>query len=1053
MIYKAFISYSHSTDGKLAPALQSSLQQFAKPWNQLRAMRVFVDKASLSANPSLWPTIEAALNESEYFVLLATPTSAQSPWVLKEVECWTRLGRSRQLLIVLSDGEIAWSLEDRALDRIRTTALPAVLHDTIREEPLYTDLRWVRTEGQLSLQDPRFTDAVASLAATMRGMSKDDLYGEHVRQHRKLVRLRRMAVAGLAILTVAAVVAAFVAIGQRNEARRQAQIAFGRQLAAEAESARTQRAELLPYSLILGIESMRAFPSIEADQAIQRALALLPVEVQVMQHAQGVHAVAIQPGEGRIATATSDGVVGIWDREGQRQQRLADTHTSSAPVVFSPDGKLLATIDGGKALRVWDAATGTEKFAPLKVFGHAVGIAFSTDSRMIATSNVAGHKSSVVVWDVATGELVKELQLDNATEFSQGLAFSSDGRLAVVAYSRIRLWDTAEWRELPMPDMPLASVGDLRFSPEGRWLVAGGPGGKLWVWKSGESQPTVTLNGPALREIAFSADGKLLAAGGKGREARVWETEKWTEIALVRHEGEITSLAFSPSGSLLATGSTDRTAVVWAIPGSVKLTSMDHGDAVLDVEFSLDGQRLVTASADGSVRMWETRAASEVAVLPGGAEPASMTFRSRSEAFVKLAGDSLSIWRMGQTGTAAIPLPDARRSAALSSNGDWAAAATAGDIVEIWDVGAQRKAATLVHPGEIDWEEFERRVRQRGLSYRDPAATATQKRLAETSGTVDVLGFSANGQYLLTTRHDFLARVWDVPSQRIVASEPYQSKVTASAWSPDGRFVAFVKDGTELAVLTLPDGRKTLSVLSEGRFDSIALSMAGNVLAALEERPSGDVKARVKLWQSSDWARSITLDVDSNTPAVVLSPNGEWAALDQGSSAVRLLRTTSGSDVARFDNVSTQLVFSPDSRFAAFGSAGQTVHIWSLQRNAEHLRLIHTEEITAISFSQDARYIASGGLTYTRIFSILSGQEQARLLHDGAVERIQFSPDGRYVATTGTDSTRVWLWKHDDVVQEGCRRLQRRIQTKQWPPVTGEPFESRIARACQSQLR
>src|SRR4029077_7145791 len=72
-VYKAFISYSHAADGKLAPALRSSLEGFAKPWNQIRAMRVFLDKASLSANPELWGTIERSLNGSEYFVLLASP--------------------------------------------------------------------------------------------------------------------------------------------------------------------------------------------------------------------------------------------------------------------------------------------------------------------------------------------------------------------------------------------------------------------------------------------------------------------------------------------------------------------------------------------------------------------------------------------------------------------------------------------------------------------------------------------------------------------------------------------------------------------------------------------------------------------------------------------------------------------------------------------------------------------------------------------------------------------------------------------------------------------
>src|SRR5688572_31157284 len=82
--YDAFVSYSHAADGKLAPALQAALHRFAKPWYRRRALRVFRDETSLSASPALWPSIEAALAASRYFVLLASPAAAQSRWVGQE---------------------------------------------------------------------------------------------------------------------------------------------------------------------------------------------------------------------------------------------------------------------------------------------------------------------------------------------------------------------------------------------------------------------------------------------------------------------------------------------------------------------------------------------------------------------------------------------------------------------------------------------------------------------------------------------------------------------------------------------------------------------------------------------------------------------------------------------------------------------------------------------------------------------------------------------------------------------------------------------------------
>jgi hypothetical protein len=55
--YDGFISYSHRHDAELAPALVASLVRFAKPWYRMRALKIFVDAADLSANPALWPSI------------------------------------------------------------------------------------------------------------------------------------------------------------------------------------------------------------------------------------------------------------------------------------------------------------------------------------------------------------------------------------------------------------------------------------------------------------------------------------------------------------------------------------------------------------------------------------------------------------------------------------------------------------------------------------------------------------------------------------------------------------------------------------------------------------------------------------------------------------------------------------------------------------------------------------------------------------------------------------------------------------------------------------
>src|SRR3954471_467434 len=108
MPYDGFISYSHAADGKLAPALQSALQRFAKPWYRRRALRIFRDQTSLAATPELWPSIQRAIDSTEHFVLLASPEAARSRWVRREIAHWLETKPLAGLLIVLTGGSLLW---------------------------------------------------------------------------------------------------------------------------------------------------------------------------------------------------------------------------------------------------------------------------------------------------------------------------------------------------------------------------------------------------------------------------------------------------------------------------------------------------------------------------------------------------------------------------------------------------------------------------------------------------------------------------------------------------------------------------------------------------------------------------------------------------------------------------------------------------------------------------------------------------------------------------------------------------------------------------------
>lgn len=201
--YDAFISYSHARDRDLATAIQVGVEKFAKPWNRIRALRIFRDKTSLSAGAGLWSAIEDALSRSSWFVLMASPEAAGSPWVGREIRWWLEHESARRLLVVVTGGELKWDANTNDFDWEISTALPPDLRGAFDEEPLWVVLS--KSSRRVSRIDPELQDAIVDIAAVIRDIPKDDLVGVAVREHRRTMRLARGAQVGLAALLVVSI--------------------------------------------------------------------------------------------------------------------------------------------------------------------------------------------------------------------------------------------------------------------------------------------------------------------------------------------------------------------------------------------------------------------------------------------------------------------------------------------------------------------------------------------------------------------------------------------------------------------------------------------------------------------------------------------------------------------------------------------------------------------------------------------------------------------------------------------------------------------------------
>jgi tetratricopeptide (TPR) repeat protein len=273
-IYDAFISYSHAKDKPIAAALQSVVQTLGKPWYRRRALRIFRDDTSLSATPHLWPTIEIALSEARFLILLASAESAHSMWVGKEVTYWLERKSAETLLIAVTDGDLSWPAGGSDFAWSEATPLPEVLKGKFAAEPKWVDLRPYR-EGA-SKRDRKFTELGADFAAAIRGMPKEDLLSEEVRQQRRALTLAWSAVALLLVLGAATAWQWRTAVAEKLVAQQQQQIAEQQRDRAERTlNVATSTANGLVSDLAVKFREVKGIPLDTVQSILDRGKSLL----------------------------------------------------------------------------------------------------------------------------------------------------------------------------------------------------------------------------------------------------------------------------------------------------------------------------------------------------------------------------------------------------------------------------------------------------------------------------------------------------------------------------------------------------------------------------------------------------------------------------------------------------------------------------------------------------------------------------------------------------------------------------------------------------------
>ncbi|RZB16344.1 hypothetical protein StrepF001_27010 [Streptomyces sp. F001] len=300
-----------------------------------------------------------------------------------------------------------------------------------------------------------------------------------------------------------------------------------------------------------------------------------------------------------VGNAFATSGVRTWDVSDPRRPRRGDMVTGSdGDVAFSPDGRLLATIDG-RAAKLIDIAepTAPEEVVEWPVHADDVeGFAFSRDGRRLAT---AGEDGVVAVWDLSdrrapkqqdrlVGHATAQGKINNGVNI-RALGFGTDGRtlVSVNTYedsSEVIHWNLGSTQQVRVVGKVPGGGSSARvaLTPDGRTLaISGGTGTSLWD----VSKPTrpkvksVLLDTKSLVDaIALSADGTLLASAHINGTVVLWNV---SDRNRPRVAGRITTeqsngmaLAFAPDAPLLAVHGEDLG--LWNIADPARPTRTAH---------------------------------------------------------------------------------------------------------------------------------------------------------------------------------------------------------------------------------------------------------------------------------------------------------------------------------------------------------------------------------------------------------------------------------------------------------------------------------------------
>lgn len=313
-------------------------------------------------------------------------------------------------------------------------------------------------------------------------------------------------------------------------------------------------------------------------------------EIAVLSgHRAPVFSLAFSPDGGRVASASIDKTVRVWDVAAKKEVASFAGHTKQVvAVAFAADGYTVYSAGYDHAIRWFGAATGkpagslTESVKKEPVAFETLNAAFAPAGTRFADTGLGG--AQLDLWDVPARSL-REVSGGTAGELFGRTAFSGDGaHLAVQRQlgeqgSAVEVYavaDATREARIAAPEKTLLVEEGVALDAAGTTLaVVDKHSSRILVFDVKSGKAGAVLAGHAhdadseqllIAGLAFTPDGKVLVSGSYDKTARLWDVASGKELVSLPHKKEVAAVAVSPDGARIATAEMDGTVHVYGLP-------------------------------------------------------------------------------------------------------------------------------------------------------------------------------------------------------------------------------------------------------------------------------------------------------------------------------------------------------------------------------------------------------------------------------------------------------------------------------------------------------